>query len=120
MVPGRPLSEPLSDQLWRLGQELLANGQNVIMESGHWLREERDQKRLVARALGVIVELQYLDVHLAELYHRIAKRTTERDWGSYPMTTLQLDGWATLFQPPDASELALFDAPTKLASPRID
>ena len=80
------LREPLSDHLWRLGQELLANGQNVIMESGHWMRDERDQKRLVARALGVTVELQYLDVPLDELHRRIAKRTTERAWGSYPMT----------------------------------
>jgi predicted kinase len=114
------LREPLSDHLWRLGQELLANSQNVIMESGHWMRDERDEKRLVARALGVTVELQYLDVPLDELHRRIAKRTTERAWGSYPMTPEQLDGWATLFQPPDASELALFDASTKLAEPRID
>src|SRR5450756_2215132 len=47
--------EPLSDQLWRLGQELLANGQNVIMESGHWMRPERDEKRLAARALGCLL-----------------------------------------------------------------
>jgi predicted kinase len=113
---GHSLREPLSDHLWRLGQELLANGQNVIMESGHWMRGERNEKRLVARALGVTVELQYLD----ELHRRIAKRTTERTWGSYPTTPHQLDGWATLFQPPDASELALFDAPTKLAEPSID
>jgi len=114
------LREPLSDHLWRLGQELLANGQNVIMESGHWMRDERDEKRLVARALGVTVELQYLDVPLDELHRRIAKRTTEGAWGSYPMTPEQLDEWVTLFQPPDASELALFDAPTKLAEPSIE
>jgi predicted kinase len=36
------LREPLSDLLWRLGQELLAKGQDVIMESGHWMRDERD------------------------------------------------------------------------------
>src|SRR5665647_3079816 len=62
--------EPLSDQLWRLGQELLANGQNVIMESGHWMRPERDEKMLAARALGVSVELQYLDVPLDELHRQ--------------------------------------------------
>ena len=109
------LREPLSDQLWRLGQELLANGQSVIMESGHWMRDERDEKRLAARALGVTVELQYLDVPVDELHRRIALRTTERAWASYPMTAEKLDGWMTLFQPPDAIELALFDAPTKLA-----
>jgi len=113
------LREPLSDQLWRLGQELLANGQNVIMESGHWMRDERDEKRVVARTLGVAVELQYLDVPLDELHRRIAQRTAERAWDSYPMAPEELDGWMALFQPPDASELALFDAPTKLAEPNI-
>jgi predicted kinase len=113
------MREPLSDQLWRLGQELLSNGQNVIMESGHWLRDERDEKRVVARALGVAVELQYLDVPLDELHRRIAQRTAERAWGSYPMAPEELDGWMALFQPPDASELALFDAPTKLGEPNI-
>lgn len=113
------LREPLSDQLWRLGQELLANGQNVIMESGHWMRDERDERRMVARALGVVVELQYLDVPLAELRRRIAHRTAERAWGSYPMAPADLDGWMALFEPPDASELALFDEPTKLAAPNV-
>jgi len=50
---------------------------------------------------------------------RIAQRTAERAWGSYPMAPEELDGWMALFQPPDASELALFDAPTKLAEPNI-
>jgi len=113
------LREPLSTQLWRLGQELLASGQNVIMESGHWMRDERDEKRVVARALGVAVELQYLDVPPDELRRRIAQRTAERAWGSYPMASEELDGWMAVFQPPDASELALFDAPTKLAEPNI-
>jgi len=93
------------------------------MESGHWMRDERDErdeKRLAARALGMTVELQYLDVPLDELHRRIAQRTTEHAWASYPMTPEQLDGWAPLCQPPDASELALFDARTKLAEPSVE
>jgi len=112
--------EPLSDQLWRLGQELLANGQNVIMESGHWMRPERDEKRLAARALGVSVELQYLDVPLDELHRRVALRTKERSWGSYPLAPGELDRWVSFFHPPDASELALFDAPTRLVESSVD
>lgn len=45
-------------QLWALTQELLAQGQSVILEWGHWARVERDEKRVRARALGVGVELQ--------------------------------------------------------------
>ena len=57
----RPLIE---GQLWTLTQELLAQGQSVVLEWGHWARAERDEKRLGARALGVGVELHYLDAPL--------------------------------------------------------
>ena len=109
-----PFREPLGDLQWRLARELLAKGQNVIMESGHWMREERDEKRLVARALGVQVELQYLSVPLEELRTRVVQRTADRAWGSYPLTPEELDKWIVFFEPPDANELALFDSPTVL------
>ena len=109
-----PLREELGDLQWRLAQELLAKGQNVIMESGHWMREERDEKRLAARALGVQVELQYLSTPLEELHRRISHRTAERVRASYPLTPEELDKWIAFFEPPDPSELALFDEPTVL------
>ena len=49
----------LEHQLWVLSQDLLAQGQSVILEWGHWARVERDEKRLGARALGMGVELHY-------------------------------------------------------------
>jgi predicted kinase len=56
--------EPTRDRLelvfWTLAQRLLELGQSVILESGFWLRSDRDEKRLGARALGVGVELCYL------------------------------------------------------------
>ena len=109
-----PLRESLGDLQWWLAQDLLTKGQTVIMESGHWMRVERDEKRLVARALGVSVELQYLSVPLEELHRRVAQRTAERTWGSYPLTPEEFDKWLALFEPPDTSELALFDEPTVL------
>lgn len=48
-----PLRDPIGELQWTLTQELLVNGQSVILESGHWMRSERDEKRLAARALGV-------------------------------------------------------------------
>src|SRR5438045_6736241 len=60
----------LEHQLWVLSQDLLARGQSVILEWGHWARVEREEKRRGARALGVVVELHYLDVPLAELSAR--------------------------------------------------
>lgn len=109
-----PLREELGALQWWLTQELLAKGLSVIIESGHWMREERDEKRLAARALGVPVELQYLSVPLEELHRRVAHRTAERVRASYPLTPEELDKWIAFFEPPDDIELALFDEPTVL------
>src|SRR6266446_3446268 len=88
----------LERQLWALSQDLLARGQSVILEWGHWARVERDEKRLGARALGVGVELHYLDAPLDELT-------------ASPMTRAHFERWATIFQPPDEEEILLFDKP---------
>src|SRR5262249_49116093 len=72
--------------LWALSQELLAQGQSVILEWGHWGRAERDQKRLRARALGVGVELHYLDVPLEALIARVERRNATGEWTASPIT----------------------------------
>ena len=102
----------LETQLWALSLDLLARGQSVILEWGHWARVERDQKRLGARALGVHVELHYLDVPLEELIGRAERRTASGQWTASPMTPAHFEEWATVFQPPDEAEMLLFDAPS--------
>jgi predicted kinase len=98
-------------QLWALTQELLAQGQSVILEWGHWARVERDEKRLRARALGVGVELRYLDVPLDELMERSDRRTASGQWTASPITRAHFEEWATIFQAPDEEEFRLFDKP---------
>ncbi|MGH2501929.1 MAG: AAA family ATPase [Ktedonobacterales bacterium] len=103
--------DQLETQFWLLARRLLALGQSVILESGFWLRADRDEKRLGARALGAAVELRYLGVPLDELYRRIERRNAAPAPGDVHITRADLELWATLFQPPDAAELALFDPP---------
>ena len=104
----RPLIE---GQLWTLTRDLLAQGQSVILEWGHWARAERDEKRLAARALGVGVELYYLDAPLEELIERAERRNVSGEWSASPMTRAHFEQWAGSFQPPDEEELLLFDQP---------
>lgn len=99
-------------QLWILSQDLLARGQSVILEWGHWARIERDQKRLGARELGVGVELHYLDVPLKELIERAELRNSSSEWTASPMTRAHFERWTTVFQPPDEEEKGLFDKPS--------
>lgn len=103
--------ERLEQQLWALTLDLLAQGQSVILEWGHWARVERDEKRLGARALGVGVELHHLDAPLEELFERSERRTAAGDWTAAPITRAHFEEWATIFQPPDEDELRLFDDP---------
>lgn len=98
-------------QLWVLAQELLAGGQSVILEWGHWARVERDEKRLGARALGVAVELHALDAPLDELVARAEHRQASAEWSAAPMTRAHFEEWATIYRPPDEEELGLFDEP---------
>ena len=98
-------------QLWALTLELLARGQSVILEWGHWARVERDEKRLAARALGVGVELHYLHAPLEELIERAERRNASGEWTAAPMTRAHFERWATIFQPPDEEEILLFDKP---------
>jgi len=101
----------LEHQLWVLSQDLLARGQSVTLEWGHWTRVERDEKRLGARALGVGVELHYLDAPLEELIERAERRNASGEWTASPMTRAHFESWATIFQPPDEEEILLFDKP---------
>jgi predicted kinase len=101
----------LEVRLWSLALDLLARGQSVILEWGHWARAERDEKRLGARALGVGVELHYVDAPLEQLIERAERRNASGEWTASPMTRAHFEEWATIFQPPDEEEALLFDAP---------
>ncbi len=92
-------------------EDLLKLRQSVILEFGFWSRPERDEKRLGARALGVLVELHYLPVPIDELRHRLDTRNGKAERGAVPITREMLDEYAELFEAPSSAELALFDGP---------
>ena len=109
----------LEERLWRLGQELLALGQSVILENGFWAREERDELRLAARSLGVEVELHYLEAPVDELWRRLEIRNKQALPGTAPIKREDLEKWALQFDAPDATELALFDEGSPQAPPSL-
>ncbi len=90
---------------WKVAQDLLSLGQNVVIEWGTWARSERDVLRMGARALGAAVELHFLDAPVEVLFDRIRQRKME----SPPATLDALMKWSEIFERPSAEELALFD-----------
>lgn len=105
----REVGERIEGELWRLAREILSLGMSVVLDFGLWARAERHDLRTVARSLGVGVELHYLDVPTEELWRRIEARNATPPWDGRPIERAHLDQWTTLFQAPDADELALYD-----------
>jgi predicted kinase len=103
----------LEGQLWVLAQRLLVLGTSVILEWGFWARSERDAIREVARSLGAIVELRFLDAPFDELVRRVVARTAN---GGIPITANHMERYRLIFQPPTDEELSLYDPPLPLAS----
>ena len=106
-----PTQELVEHQLWQLAQEILRLGLSVVLDFGLWARIERDEKRSVARGIGAGVELHYLDVPTDVLWRRIETRNSQPPWDTHPIRRADLDKWQSLFQAPDADELAWFDPP---------
>ena len=96
---------------WMTAQQIVLAGATVVIESGHWMRPERDTKRVWARENGVRVELHYLDVPLTTLLERARHRTALGAPGTYPLTDEDLLYWHNFLEPPTADELDLFDTP---------
>ncbi len=107
----REMGERLEWRLRCLAEELLGHGVSVILDFGLWRRVERDQLRAMARRIGVGVELHHLDVSTDELWRRIEARNTKTPWVDEPIGRPDLVEWLTVFEAPDADELALFDPP---------
>jgi predicted kinase len=98
----------LEGQFWELAQRLLVLGTSVVLEWGFWARSERDEKREAARALGVSVELRFLDAPYGELVRRVAARHAA---GGIAITESHMERYRASFEPPTDDELALYDAP---------
>lgn len=104
-----PFREKLQAQLYSHGIKLLEHGQSIILEDGHWSREERDAHREVARRLCATIQIHYFDLTFEELWRRLKERNAKKEHGTVPLTKKQLQEYWPNFQRPSQEELALFD-----------
>lgn len=97
---------------WELSRTLVTRGMTVVDESGVWLRQERDLRRIWAREHGVAVELRFLDAPVEVLAARVAERNRTLPEGKPRVHPGLVAFWNERIERPDADELALFDPPT--------
>ena len=94
---------------WELAARLLRCGAVVVIEWGLWTRSDRDRLHAAARQIGVPVELRYLDAPLDVLWQRVRDRGADAEWANVNLTYDHLVEYHTMFEPPDAAELARYD-----------
>lgn len=90
---------------WEIAQRALSLGVNVILESGFWLRRERDEFRSRAAALGADSKLYFLDASRDDLAARLAARNAALPPDTFQVDEAQLDIWIARFERPTPDEL---------------
>jgi len=108
----QPFRARLEARFRELTASLLGLGTSVVLEFGVWSRAERDDLLATGRALGVPVELRFLDVPLEELWRRVDERNRSDAWPDRAITRAEMEAWSGHFEAPTAEELANYDPPT--------
>jgi len=90
--------------LWKIASRALELGTNVILDFGFWAREEREDYRSRAKALGASSEVHFLDAPHDELLRRLAIRNAQAS-SSFYIPEDMMRPWLTLFQKPTPDEL---------------
>jgi predicted kinase len=90
---------------WQLAERAIKLGVSVVLDFGVWAREEREDFRSRAAALGARSELLFVDAPLEVLKERVKARNERTSHDAYPIRESDLDEWSALFQPPDPDEL---------------
>ena len=91
--------------LWKVASRALELGTNVILDFGFWAREEREDYRSRAKALGASSEVHFLDVPADELMRRLMARNSQSSPSSFYIPEDMMKPWIAFFQRPTPDEL---------------
>lgn len=95
----------IESMLWNVASRALELGTNVILDFGFWAREEREDYRARARALGASSEIHFLDVPADELMRRLRARNAQASPTSFYIPEDMMTPWIAVFQRPTPDEL---------------
>ena len=94
----------VEDLMWRVAEEALRRGIDVILDFGFWPREERAMVRERAASCGAATETHFLDAPRDLLFRRAEERNARQaaDETHFPLE--MLEEWIELFEPPGEDE----------------
>jgi len=93
-------------QMWRMADQLLARGIDVIFDVGLSKREHRDRFRARAAHVGASTRLHFLDVDAEVRRARVHRRNVEKSGSySFDVNDEMFDFMETYFDRPSADEL---------------
>lgn len=96
----------IEELMWTTAEKVLKLGVDVILDFGCWAREERDEFRSRAHALGAEFRIHYMVCPLEILWERLEKRNrTVKENAVFFITKENLEEWSGLFEPPAPEEL---------------
>ena len=97
---------PVEGVCWKVASDALRLGINAILDFGFWAKEEREDYRARALALGAETKIVYMPATKEQLYERISRRNEGLTAGELFVSPEQIDDWWEIFQAPDIEELA--------------
>lgn len=113
----------LEGRLITVAVQLVRLQTSVVLDFGCWSRDERSALRSIFEAESAEFRLVYLAIDRAAQLERITHRWAATPHDTFPMTAADVDHWRTLFEAPDATELACtapLDPPPTTASDWLD
>lgn len=90
---------------WEVATQALTLGVDVILDFGFWSREERDDFRARARALGAGFCLHNMNLPMETLLRRLDARNTAGLEGVFYIPHEKMHAYAAVFQPVEPDEL---------------
>ena len=99
--------ERCQDQIWSVGEQILARGGNVVLDLGFTTRAQRKVFVDRAAAFGVPADIHYLDAPSDVRKGRVARRNAEKDplVYAFDVTDEMFAFMEPRFEVPDESEL---------------
>ena len=90
--------------IWSAAAELLRRGADVILDDGFFLRDNRMRTIGLARSVGAVAKIHFVDTPMDLLQARLALRNANLPPFNFAISPEMLRGFVGLFEPPAPDE----------------